>query len=94
MKPTRQWLENELRSSLLPLVDACPGGKCQTEDCPWFAVRKRPRAQRLRWFNGLSHDDGIFLAAYHHVCLQEKFALAAMPKRAAVGSQFENGKLC
>ena len=35
------------------------------------------RRQRLRWFDTLEQEDLMFLAAYHHICLHTKLALAA-----------------
>jgi len=63
---------NALQADLLGLSEACPYDHCNPKDCPLFLVRRMPPRDRLRWFNGLGEADLIYLAAYHHVCLNTR----------------------
>ena len=65
---------DELRASLLSLAECCPLAGGNPEDCPLYLLRKMERPQRLEWFSALNEDDLVYLAAYHHVCLDIRAA--------------------
>ncbi len=65
-------LKDELRDTLLSLAEVCPVVECNPKDCPLYLLRKMKRPQRLKWFNALDEDDLVYLAMYHHVCLNTK----------------------
>jgi len=59
---------NELRSSLMEVLDACPVDHCNPTDCPLYPLRKWSRRVREGWFNALTVADLEYLASYHRVC--------------------------
>ena len=61
-----------LRESLLSLANCCPFDHCNPEDCPIYPLRKQNPKERLHWFNALTGQDLMDLAAYHNVCLNVK----------------------
>ncbi len=63
---------DELRATLLTLSVACPVDECNPEDCPLFALRQMRPKEREQWFNALAEEDLVYLATYHHVCLNTK----------------------
>jgi hypothetical protein len=67
-------LKDELRADLLPLAEFCPVDESNSEDCPLHSVRKMKAQQRLQWFNALDEDELVYLATYHHICLNTKTA--------------------
>ncbi len=69
--------KDELRASLLSLTKACPVDECNPKDCPLYSLRKMELMQRLQWFNALNEDDLVYLATYHHVCMNIKVALTS-----------------
>jgi hypothetical protein len=75
LKTTSQRGKDELRASLLSLAKACPVDGCNPKDCPLYSLRKMEPRQRLQWFNALSEDDLVYLATYHHVCMNIKVTL-------------------
>jgi len=75
LKTASQRRKDELRATLLSLTKACPVDECNPKDCPLYSVRKMEPMQRLQWFNALSEDDLVYLATYHHVCMNIKVAL-------------------
>jgi hypothetical protein len=60
--------KDKLRTAVLSISECCPTEECTPENCPLHNARELTRTQRLKWLNGLSEDDLIFLTAYHHVC--------------------------
>ena len=68
--------KEELRASLLELAECCLLGQANPEDCPLFLLRKMDPVKRSQWFNLLSEDDLIYLAAYHQVCLNIRLQTA------------------
>jgi hypothetical protein len=74
LKTASQRSKDELRASLLSLTKACPVDECNPEDCPLYSLRKMEPMQRLQWLNALSEDDLVYLATYHHVCMNIKMA--------------------
>jgi hypothetical protein len=60
---------DELRASLLELINVCPVEQCNPADCPLFMLRKMNPAQRLQWFASLSQADLEYLANYHYACM-------------------------
>jgi hypothetical protein len=72
--------KNELRVDLVELAEACPYDNCNPEDCPLFALRKLPVADRMRWVNALTDKDLVYLSTYHYVCLDTKLSKADLPK--------------
>lgn len=72
---------DELRLTLMEVLEVCPVDRCNPADCPLFPLRKMPRRERLRWFNALSQADLQYLAAYHRVCMGLKLAAGSpVPK--------------
>jgi hypothetical protein len=65
---------DELRASLLTVVEFCPETACEGEDCPFFAVRSLNAAERKKWFDDLSSDELSYLAVYHHIYLNLKMS--------------------
>jgi len=70
--------KDQLRHSLVELLDKCPADCCNPIDCPLHKVRKMSRKRRLNWFNGLTSADLEYLASYHHTCMGLK--LGGRPK--------------
>jgi hypothetical protein len=60
---------DQLRASLLELIDVCPVTQCNPRDCPLFALRNMNIDQRQRWFEALHRTDLEYLAGYHYVCM-------------------------
>jgi hypothetical protein len=60
---------DDLRASLLELLNACPVEHCNPPDCPLFLLRKMNPRQRLEWFLALDRADLEYLAAYHYACM-------------------------
>ena len=77
LKTASQRRKDELRASLLSLTKTCPVDECNPKDCPLYSLRKMELMQRLQWFNALNEDDLVYLATYHHVCMNIKVALKA-----------------
>jgi hypothetical protein len=75
LKTASQRRKDELRASLLSLTKICPVDECNPKDCPLYSLRKMELMQRLQWFNALGEDDLVYLATYHHVCMNLKVAL-------------------
>ncbi len=75
LKTASQRRKDELRASLLSLTKTCPVDECNPKDCPLYSLRKMELMQRLQWFNALNEDDLVYLATYHHVCMNIKVAL-------------------
>jgi len=75
LKTASQRRKDELRASLLSLAKNCPVDECNPKDCPLYSLRKMEPMQRLQWFNALTEDDLVYLATYHHVCMDIKVAL-------------------
>ena len=74
LKKTSPQEINQLRISLLSLTETCPVDECNPEDCPLHLLRKMNSGQRLHWFNALEENDLVYLATYHHVCMNIKVA--------------------
>lgn len=68
-KIASQSRKDQLRASLIALTECCPVDGCNPKDCPLFPVRKMKPSARLEWFKALTEEDLIFIAAYHHVCM-------------------------
>lgn len=66
--------EDKLRANLRSLVEFCPVDKSNPKDCPLYLLRQMEHPQRLEWFDALSKDDLVYLATYHHICLNTKTA--------------------
>ena len=64
--------KKELRAYFLELLDQCPCGHSNPEDCPLFRLRQASRAEQERWLDSLTNEDAAYLAAYHHVCAGTK----------------------
>jgi hypothetical protein len=75
LKTVSQRGKGELRANLLSLTETCPVDECNPEDCPLYLLRKMKPQQRLQWFNALDEDDLVYLATYHHICMDIKVAL-------------------
>jgi hypothetical protein len=60
---------DDLRASLLELIEVCPAEQCNPADCPLFQLRKMNHRQRLDWFASLDRADLEYLAAYHYACM-------------------------
>jgi hypothetical protein len=60
---------DELRASLLELINTCPVEQCNPADCPLFVLRNVDHRQRLHWFASLGKADLEYLAAYHYTCM-------------------------
>ncbi len=65
---------DEFRTILRPLAESCPAGERNPKDCPLFLLRQMERPQRFEWMQALSEADLVYLATYHHVCLNTKTA--------------------
>ncbi len=74
LKTASQRRKDELRASLLSLTKTCSVDECNPKDCPLYSLRKMEPMQRLQWFNALTEDDLVYLATYHHVCMDIKTA--------------------
>jgi hypothetical protein len=72
---------DELRPTLMEVIDVCPVDQCNPVDCPLFALRKLPRRERLRWFKALNTTDLRYLADYHKVCMGLKLAARLQPSQ-------------
>lgn len=59
----------ELRASLLELINVCPLEHCNPPDCPLFALRNMRPRERVAWLNALAQADLEYLAAYHYACM-------------------------
>ena len=68
-------LKDELRASLRSLVKSCPAGESNPKDCPLYLLRQVENPRRWGLFNALNEDDLVYLATYHHICLNTKTAL-------------------
>ena len=68
-------LKNELRANLRSLVEFCPVDKSNPKDCPLYLLRQMEPPRRLELFNALNEDDLVYLATYHHVCMNIKVTL-------------------
>jgi len=79
---------DELRPTLMEVLEACPVDRCNPADCPLFSLRKMSRRARLHWFNALTPAEVEHLAAYHRVCMGLKLA-----SRSPVQSQAAKQKL-
>ena len=75
LKTVSQRGKDELRANLLSLTKTCPVDEGNPEDCPLYLLRKMKPKQRLQWFNALDGDDLVYLATYHHDCMNIKVAL-------------------
>jgi hypothetical protein len=75
LKTVSQRGTDELRANLFSLTEACPVDKRNPEDCPLYLLRKMKPRQQGRWLIALNEDDLVFLATYHHVCMNIKVAL-------------------
>jgi hypothetical protein len=75
LKTVSQRGTDELRANLFSLAQACPVDKLNPADCPLYLLRKMKPRQQRQWFNALNEDDLVFLATYHHVCMNIKVAL-------------------
>jgi len=76
----REQQKGLLLAGLIHLVKDCPVDGCNPKDCPLHKVRKMKMPMRLKWFKALSEDDLIYLATYHHVCINTKLAAPAKPE--------------
>lgn len=70
-----------LRDNLVELSEVCPFHHNNPEDCPVFELRKMEMAKRLQWLDALNEDDLVFLATYHHICLNSKLDSATPAPR-------------
>jgi hypothetical protein len=61
-----------IKVHLLEVLNACPAGQCNPDDCPLYKLRLWDFPERVRWLNSLTLDDLQFLSAYHNVCMQFK----------------------
>jgi hypothetical protein len=75
LKTVGQRGKDELRATLISLTEACPVDEYNPEECPLYWLRKMNSGQRLHWFNALDEDDLVYLASYHHVCMNIKVEL-------------------
>jgi uncharacterized protein with von Willebrand factor type A (vWA) domain len=66
--------KDKLRANLRSLVEFCSVDKSNPKDCPLYLLRQMERPQRLAWINALPEDDLVYLATYHHICLNTKTA--------------------
>ena len=48
--------------------------ECDSDDCPLFIAKKLNAEERLLWFNALTEDQLLYLAAYHHFLLKLNMA--------------------
>jgi hypothetical protein len=67
LRPTSRLQLDELRASLLNVVEFCPESVCHAGECPLFAVREMNARERAQWINALTGDELSFLAVYHHI---------------------------
>lgn len=65
-------LTDELRANLRSLVESCPTGEKNPQVCPLYLLRQMEHPRRWELFNALNEDDLVYLAAYHHICLNTK----------------------
>ena len=72
MNPTHEPLKVQLWDNLITLTEACPVAHCSSDDCLVHRLREKEPARQMAWFRALSHDDLVYLAAYHHICLHTK----------------------
>jgi hypothetical protein len=75
LKTASQRGKDELRANLISLAEACPVDECNPVDCPLYLLRKMKPKQRLQWFNALDEEDLLYLATYHHICMNIKVVL-------------------
>ena len=75
LKTASQRGTDELRANLLSIARACPVDERNPEDCPLYLLRKMKPRQQGQWLNALNEDDLVFLATYHHVCMNIKVAI-------------------
>jgi hypothetical protein len=67
-------LKDKLRANLRSLVEFCPVDESNPKDCPLYLIRQMKHSQRLELFDALNEDDLVYLATYHHICLNTKTA--------------------
>jgi hypothetical protein len=65
-------LKDKLRANIRCLVEFCPVDKSNPKDCPLYLLRQMEHPRRLELFNALNEDDLVYLATYHHICLNTK----------------------
>ena len=80
LKTASQRGENVLRADLLSLIKSCPVNENNPKDCPLYPLRMMKPRQRLQWFNTLNKADLVYLASYHHVCMNIRVALKSAGK--------------
>ena len=64
--------DEQLRTGLLGVLNACPVDSCNPVECPLHCLRQMEYARRLQWLQALNRSDLEYLAAYHYVCLKLK----------------------
>lgn len=65
---------DELRASLVSIVEVCPIGICEAEECPLYAFRALSHPERIQKFDALNAEDLVQLAAFHHTYLNFKLS--------------------
>jgi len=83
----------ELRPTLVEVLDSCPVDRCNPVDCPLYELRKLSRRARLRWFNALTPADLEYLADYHRVCMGLKLAARSPTRSPATNRKLNVPKL-
>lgn len=72
---TASWQRTDaLRASLVSIVEVCPIGICDSEECPLYAFRTLSHTERVRKFDALDGEDLVQLAAFHHSYLNFKLS--------------------
>jgi len=74
---------NELRASLVSIVEVCPIGICDSETCPLYAFRPLSHRERVQKFNELGQEKLIQLASCHHSYLGVKLSHGVAAKNSA-----------
>jgi len=62
---TGEQLSQERLGRLFGLAMVCPAGQDNPPDCPLYAIRQKPIAERLAWARSLSRDEADKILIYH-----------------------------
>ena len=73
---------DDLRASLVSIVEVCPISVCDSETCPLYAFRLLSHRERIQKFDSLDHEKLIQLAAFHHGYLGYKLCQGSAAKEA------------